>query len=89
LALFGVTGLIIACTAPLMSFNDLTSNRSPADLESGNGRSASTPSDSAFLNLQSSLSIQVFKINSNVQGIMKAVDQLGTGRDNGQTRKNL
>jgi len=35
------------------------------------------------------LSIQVFKINANVQGILKLVDQLGTGRDTGSVRKAL
>jgi len=41
------------------------------------------------MKLQSSLSLQVFKINSNVQGILKLVDQLGTGRDSGTVRKSL
>jgi len=70
-----------------MSFNDF-------DLERGNSRGASSalPSsgtDAQFRNLQSSLSIQVFKINANVQGILKLVDQLGTGRDTGSVRKAL
>ncbi|KAH8096915.1 t-SNARE [Phellopilus nigrolimitatus] len=37
--------------------------------------------EAAFTSLQSSLSLQVFKINANVQGILKLVDQLGTNRD--------
>ncbi len=41
------------------------------------------------MNLQSSLSIQVFKINANVQGILKLVDQLGTSRDSSSLRKSL
>jgi hypothetical protein len=45
--------------------------------------------DSAFLSLQSSLSLQVFKINSNVQGILKLVDQLGTTKDSASLRKSL
>lgn len=45
--------------------------------------------ESAFLGLQSSLSLQVFKINANVQGILKLVDQLGTSRDSAPLRKSL
>lgn len=45
--------------------------------------------DAAFQNLQSSLSLQVFKINANVQGILKLVDQLGTPRDSANLRKSL
>ncbi|KAI0075081.1 t-SNARE [Panus rudis PR-1116 ss-1] len=48
-----------------------------------------SPEEGAFLQLQSSLSLQVFKINSNVQGILKLVDQLGTNRDSSQLRKSL
>ncbi|KAG8745869.1 hypothetical protein FRC10_006896 [Ceratobasidium sp. 414] len=68
-----------------------------ADLERGQGgyqRGTSglvptSPSDAEFLGLQKSLSLQVFKITSNVQGIMKLVDQLGTVRDTGAVRKGL
>jgi hypothetical protein len=45
--------------------------------------------DSAFATLQHSLSLQVFKINSNVQGILKLVDQLGTPKDSANLRKSL
>jgi hypothetical protein len=45
--------------------------------------------ETAFLNLQMSISIQVFKINANVQGILKLVDQLGTPRDSSILRKGL
>ena len=45
--------------------------------------------EAAFQSLQSSLSLQVFKINANVQGILKLVDQLGTSRDTGSVRKAL
>ncbi|KAI0785135.1 t-SNARE [Abortiporus biennis] len=48
-----------------------------------------SPEESAFLQLQSSLSLQVFKLNSNVQGILKLVDQLGTNRDSQTLRKSL
>jgi len=41
------------------------------------------------MGLQSSLSLQVFKINSNVQGIFKLVDQLGTTKDSAALRKSL
>lgn len=66
------------------------------DIESGQGQPLSSPSqtpqsreEAAFLNLQSSLSLRVFKINSNVQGIFKFIDQLGTPRDSSTLRKNL
>ncbi|KAH8114818.1 t-SNARE [Phellopilus nigrolimitatus] len=45
--------------------------------------------EAAFTSLQSSLSLQVFKINANVQGILKLVDQLGTNRDTGSVRSGL
>ncbi|KAI5117990.1 hypothetical protein M0805_004487 [Coniferiporia weirii] len=45
--------------------------------------------EAAFASLQSSLSLQVFKINANVQGILKLVDQLGTPRDSGNVRTAL
>jgi len=45
--------------------------------------------DNAFLKLQSSLSLQVFKMNANVQGILKLVDQLGTAKDSATLRKSL
>ncbi|KAI0061760.1 t-SNARE [Artomyces pyxidatus] len=45
--------------------------------------------DAAFISLQNSLSLQVFKINANVQGILKLVDQLGTPRDSASLRKSL
>jgi hypothetical protein len=63
-----------------------------ADIESGRARprrAASNSADSAFQTLQQSLSLQVFKINANVQGILKLVDQLGTGRDSAGLRKSL
>ncbi|EKM49746.1 uncharacterized protein PHACADRAFT_265399 [Phanerochaete carnosa HHB-10118-sp] len=65
------------------------------DIEAGLATPANSHSipqsqeESAFLSLQSSLSLQVFKINANVQGILKLVDQLGTNRDSAQLRKSL
>jgi len=67
------------------------------DIEAGTGHpsrgpSSSTPQsreDNAFQSLQSSLSLQVFKMNANVQGILKLVDQLGTQKDSAALRKSL
>lgn len=67
------------------------------DIESGLGRNSRSPTrdmpqspeEAAFTNVQSSLSLQVFKINANVQGILKLVDQLGTSRDSAALRKSL
>ncbi|KAH8832539.1 t-SNARE, partial [Flagelloscypha sp. PMI_526] len=65
-----------------MSFQDVEQGLSqPAPLNS--------PGPSAFKTLQSSLGLQVFKLNSNIQGILKLVDQLGTSRDNASLRKTL
>ncbi|KDQ11074.1 hypothetical protein BOTBODRAFT_35608 [Botryobasidium botryosum FD-172 SS1] len=70
-----------------MSFNDLERGlNQPASRSGTLPRSAN---DAAFGSLQSSLSMQVFKINANVQGILKLVDQLGTGKDTGGVRKAL
>lgn len=69
-----------------MSFNDF-------DVERGADSALNTlpasGGDAQFTSLQSSLSLQVFKINANVQGILKLVDQLGTGRDTASVRKAL
>jgi len=59
------------------------------DIERGVTRPSQSREDSAFHGLQQSLSMQVFKINSNVQGILKLVDQLGTGKDSSSLRKRL
>ncbi|KAK7056609.1 SNAP receptor [Paramarasmius palmivorus] len=65
------------------------------DIEAGIQHTASPPSapqspeDAAFLSLQSSLSIQVLKMNANVQGILKLVDQLGTTKDSASLRTKL
>lgn len=67
------------------------------DIEAGHGHGPRSPStlsaqsgeDAEFQKLQSSLSLQVFKMNANVQGILKYVDQLGTAKDNANLRKTL
>jgi len=67
------------------------------DIETGHGYAPHAPSsatpqsqdESAFQTLQSSLSLQVLKINMNVQGILKLVDQLGTRKDSANLRKSL
>ena len=70
-----------------MSFQDIEAGlASPASTRNAVPQSQE---ESAFLGLQSSLSLQVFKINANVQGILKLVDQLGTNRDSAQLRKSL
>lgn len=71
-----------------MSFQDIESGLAQRPLSPGSGVPQS-PEETAFLGLQSSLSLQVFKINSNVQGILKLVDQLGTARDSATLRKSL
>lgn len=75
-----------------MSFNDLERGvgaSSSANTRLAAARAPQSPKDAQFLNLQSSLSLNVFKINANVQGILKLVDQLGTSRDTGNIRKSL
>ncbi|KAF7318935.1 SNARE domain protein [Mycena chlorophos] len=70
-----------------MSFQDLETGLHPvATRPSLNPQS---PGDAQFLELQSSLSLQVFKMNSNVQAILRLVDQLGTARDSATIRKSL
>lgn len=69
-----------------MSFQDIERGLSTP---SAAGGLPSSPQDVAFRNLQQSLSLQVFKINSNVQGILRLVDQLGTARDTAAVRKGL
>ncbi|KIL67719.1 hypothetical protein M378DRAFT_185337 [Amanita muscaria Koide BX008] len=66
------------------------------DIETGllNTTSSLSPTpqsreDAAFLTLQQSLSLQVFKMNANVQGMLKLVDQLGTAKDSASLRKSL
>ncbi|KAI8986176.1 t-SNARE [Trametes punicea] len=71
-----------------MSFQDIEAGLAQRPLSPKAGAPQS-PEESAFVGLQSSLSLQVFKINSNVQGILKLVDQLGTQRDSPALRKSL
>ncbi|KAH9172653.1 t-SNARE [Lactarius sanguifluus] len=63
-----------------MSFQDIESGSSQP-LNSSLRDTPQSREEAAFFSLQSSLSLQVFKINANVQGILKLVDQLGTPRD--------
>jgi len=70
-----------------MSFQDIESGqRQPL---SSSSQVPQSREEAAFLNLQSSLSLRVFKINANVQGIFKLVDQLGSPRDSSTLRKSL
>ena len=48
-----------------------------------------TDPDTAFTSLKDSVSIQIFKIQSNVQGIQKAVDKLGGPQDGQALRTSL
>ncbi|KAL1747899.1 t-SNARE [Schizophyllum fasciatum] len=70
-----------------MSFADIETGDSPQRLT--NASAPQSTEDSAFLDLQSSLSLQVFKMNANVQGIYKLVDCLGTPKDSATLRKRL
>ena len=72
--------------APTMSFQDVEAGLSNVESPA---RNAQSPEEAAFANLQSSLSMQVFKIDNNVRGILKLVDQLGTQRDSPALRKSL
>jgi len=58
-----------------MSFQDLEAGRGEPR-NASNAPAPRSPQDAAFLQLQNSLSLQVFKINSNVQGMLKLVDQV-------------
>ncbi|KAI0049979.1 t-SNARE [Auriscalpium vulgare] len=71
-----------------MSFQDIETGLSQPPHAPSNGAPQSRE-DAAFQSLQTSLSLQVFKINANVQGILKLVDQLGTQRDSETVRKSL
>lgn len=71
-----------------MSFQDIEAGQAhPVRSTSTSGPQAHE--DTAFKNLQYSLSLQVFKMNANVQGILKLVDQLGTPKDSASLRKTL
>ncbi|KAJ7292568.1 t-SNARE [Mycena rebaudengoi] len=66
-----------------MSFQDIETGLAPPTV------APQSREDALFLELQSSLSLQVFKINANVQGIRKLVEQLGTVKDSDTLRKSL
>ncbi|PBK99583.1 t-SNARE [Armillaria gallica] len=68
-----------------MSFQDIEAGYSTNPSSSG----PISSDDAAFMSLQSSLSLQVFKINANIQGIRKLIEQLGTPRDSNVLRKRL
>ena len=70
-----------------MSFQDIETGRAPHTRAPSS--LPQSREDAEFLGLQSSLSLQVFKINSNVQAILKYVDQLGTNKDSAGLRKTL
>jgi syntaxin 7 len=80
-----------------MSFQDIEAGRAPPNPQfsssspssSLGGHALQSREDATFQNLQSSLSMQVFKMNANVQGMLKLVDQLGTQRDSASLRKSL
>jgi hypothetical protein len=81
-----------ACRFPvlthIMSFQDIESG--PTHLASSfNAPHKREEAEKPFLTLQHALSLQIFKINANVQGILKLVDQLGTSRDSSSLRKSL
>ncbi|KAK0202725.1 t-SNARE [Desarmillaria ectypa] len=68
-----------------MSFQDIEASYSTNPSSSG----PISSEDAAYMSLQSSLSLQVFKINANIQGIRKLVEQLGSSRDSNVLRKRL
>ncbi|KAF9046380.1 t-SNARE [Panaeolus papilionaceus] len=71
-----------------MSFQDIEAGRAhPA--RTATLTASQSREDNSFQSLQSSLSLQVFKMNANVQGILKLVDQLGTPKDSAPLRKSL
>ncbi|KAF7357466.1 SNARE domain protein [Mycena sanguinolenta] len=74
-----------------MSFQDIEAGYGPG-LHPARTQPTLNPQsreDASFLELQSSLSLQVFKMNANVQGVLKLVDQLGTSKDSATLRKSL
>ena len=69
-----------------MSFQDIEAGQA---VRSSSSSVPQSREDADFRNLQHSLSLQQFKMNANVQGILKLVDQLGTPRDSADLRKTL
>ncbi|EJU03046.1 t-SNARE [Dacryopinax primogenitus] len=72
-----------------MSFNDLERGIPRAPAPTSSTSPLAGDASSQFQKLQSSLSLQMFKINANVQGMLKLVDQLGTNKDGNVVRKGL
>ena len=78
-----------------MSFQDIEAGRAPSNPQhssyspSSGGHIPLSTEDASFQSLQSSISLQVFKMNANVQGMLKLVDLLGTQRDSAALRKSL
>lgn len=78
-----------------MSFNDLERGEGPGPNGGRGSPSHDGPSshvldeDHGFSKLKDSVSIQIFKIQSNVQGIQRLIDKLGTGSDNAALRTSL
>lgn len=50
---------------------------------------SNTDQDATFIALKDSVSIQIFKIQSNVQGIQRLVDKLGGNADGDNLRTSL
>ena len=72
-----------------MSFQDIEAGRVAHPSRTPSLSISQSREDNAFQSVQSSLSLQVFKMNANIQGILKLVDQLGTGMDSANLRKSL
>jgi len=70
----------------IMSFQDIEAGQA---VRSPSSSVPQSREDADFRNLQHSLSLQQFKMNANVQGILKLVDQLGTLKDSADLRKTL
>ncbi|ORY32248.1 putative t-SNARE [Naematelia encephala] len=68
-----------------MSFNDLERGESSQPLL----RSGKADEDKAFTSIKDSVSIQIFKLQSNVQGIQRLVDKVGGAGDGPALRTSL
>jgi len=64
-------------------------DQSPAFADSSGSFDLMTDEEQAFTKLKDSVSIQIFKIQSNVQGIARLVDKLGTPQDSDNVRTSL
>ncbi|RXW12457.1 hypothetical protein EST38_g13396 [Candolleomyces aberdarensis] len=73
-----------------MSFQDIEAGYGSLARSAGALTETGKDADSETCKLlMTSLSLQVLKINANVQGILRCVDQLGTAIDNANLRKQL